>query len=61
MARVGVGRSLGGALLSAAAVRPLASEASEVPPCGRRIRDKGLSVATPRLRVAFAGRDTAAA
>jgi hypothetical protein len=61
MVRAGVGQSFGGALLSAAAARPLASEASEAPPCGRWIRNKGLSVATPRLRVAFVGRGTAAA
>jgi hypothetical protein len=61
MVRVGVGLSLGGALLSAAAARPLASEASEAPPCGRWIRPKVLSVATPRLRVSFVGHRTAAA
>ena len=61
MARAGVGLSFGGALLSAAAARPLASEASEAPPCGRRIRAKVLSVATPPLRVSFVGRGTAAA
>jgi hypothetical protein len=45
----------------AAAARPLASEASEAPPCGRWIRSKVLSVAPPRLRVSFVGRGTAAA
>jgi len=61
MVRAGVGQSLGGALLSAAAARPLASEASEAPPCGRWIRPKVFSVATPRLRVASRAHLAAAA
>ena len=61
MARAGVGLSLGGALLSAAAARPLASEAPEAPPCGRWIRKKVLSVAPSPLRVSFVGRRAAAA